>query len=425
MTASRLRRLALLALITHIACAHLLNPETEPIGFQSLKEYRLFLDSNDLPYTEPGYLVKCIAANENKHAACLDGSPQAFYYRPGSNESAHKFHIFLQGGGWCCPQCDFTCYDRTNLSISDRGSSIMDPPYLYYPNNYLSNDPNVNPLSWDWNTVYIRYCDGASFSGNNDSEILTENGTPLYFKGFKNLNAVLDILRDEYGLLNATDVLLSGSSAGGLAVYLHTDHIASYLGVKQNEINFMAMADSGWFMDYEGEGQYTDKMQWVFEAQNTSIGLNQKCLEKVKDGHKCMFAQHMAPFIESKLMAIQSRFDLWQIGHELCSENASEINEYGQWLEKSMMDQFAQSRTKGVGERMLYLDSCEHHVFMSQWRSIAIDGFKASQVQVDFWFNNTDTQKVFRQNKDYPCDACCTNASVEYSKGNVNLKTSN
>ena len=392
------------------------------IGFETLSEYRSFLKSNDLAYSEPGYLVKCLAANKNKRAACLDGSPQAFYYRRGSNESAHKFHIHLEGGGWCsglarsigshaCPQ---TCYDRSQPAKSPRGSSIMDPPYLYYPSkSYLSNDPSANPLSWDWNSVYVRYCDGASFSGNNDSEVLTEDGDPLYFKGFNNLNAVLDILRDEYDLFDATDVLLTGNSAGGLAVYFHADYIASYIGVERNDINFMAMADAGWFMDYEGNGKYADCMRWIFEAQNTSIVLNQKCLEKNKDGYKCMFAQHTAPFIDSKLMAIQSRFDSWQIGMELVSGDSSEINAYGQQLEKSMMEHFLKNSNLEARERMLYLDSCKHHSQEKGWENIAIDGLTAAEVEYDFWFQNSSNsdKNTHIQNKAYPCDDCC-NTSV-------------
>ena len=30
----------------------------------------------------------------------------------------------------------------------------------------LSPDINENPLSYNWNKVFIPYCDGASFSGN-------------------------------------------------------------------------------------------------------------------------------------------------------------------------------------------------------------------------------------------------------------------
>ena len=369
---------------------------------------------------EPGYLVKCEAANENKNSACLDGSPQTFYYRPGSNESAHKFHIYFQGGGWCSGiddttgtyRCWQTCYKRATSQDPDqtsRGSSSMDPTYLVYPkNNYLSDDPTVNPLSWDWNTVFVRYCDGASFSGNNDSEILTTDGVPLYFKGFNNLNAVLDMLRDEYGLLDATNVLLTGSSAGGLSVYLHADYIASYIGVNDDgkDINFMAMPDSGWFVDPDGEDQFEECMEWIFEAQNTSIALNRECMEQHEEGHKCIFAQYVTPYIESKLMAIQSRFDKWQIRHK---EDEAEINAYGQWLGESMMEQFVHSNQKKARERMLFLDSCEHHVFATQWTGISIDGFTAARVQLEFWFRNSSDyeQNLYFQNESYPCNGCC------------------
>ena len=31
---------------------------------------------------------------------------------------------------------------------------------------FLSDDPKVNPDFYNWNTVYVKYCDGASFAGN-------------------------------------------------------------------------------------------------------------------------------------------------------------------------------------------------------------------------------------------------------------------
>jgi hypothetical protein len=33
-------------------------------------------------------------------ALCLDGSPAAFYIRPGSNANAAKWIVHLEGGGW-------------------------------------------------------------------------------------------------------------------------------------------------------------------------------------------------------------------------------------------------------------------------------------------------------------------------------------
>ena len=42
----------------------------------------------------------------------------------------------------------------------------------------------------------------------------------LFFRGWVNLNAVLDELSST-GMIDATDILIAGCSAGGLATYFH------------------------------------------------------------------------------------------------------------------------------------------------------------------------------------------------------------
>eukprot|EP01084_Bolivina_argentea_P179253 309757_1 len=388
----------------------------EIVTFKTLEEYNLFLESNNMQSdtNEPGYLVKCIEANKNKFAACLDGSPQAFYYRPGYGNGVNKFVLYLQGGGWCsgidyavASSCGQSCYDRA--MTSDRGTSATDEPYIYISNGqsgdgYMSDQYGVNPLAYNWNTVYVRYCDGASFSGYNSTVRKAKDGSPIYFTGFNNLNAVLDKLKNEYNLLNATDVILTGSSAGGLAVWLHTDYIAKYVGVGKRKVNFLSIPDSGFFIDYGSPGNYDTCMQWLFDNQNTSIALNQKCMDNNDDDYKCMFAQYTAPYIENKMMVLQSRFDTWQTGAELRSNNATLINEYGNNLTRVIMDTFV--NTDVNKNRLLFLDSCAHHT--DQWNRIIIDGFNSSQAEVNFWFGNGTKTNVYFQNMTYPCDSCCT-----------------
>ena len=45
-------------------------------------------------------------------AACLDGSPYAFYIVPGSSAS---FSIGIQGGGWCYDEID--CFERSKTAL--------------------------------------------------------------------------------------------------------------------------------------------------------------------------------------------------------------------------------------------------------------------------------------------------------------------
>uniref|UniRef100_M1BRR5 Pectin acetylesterase n=1 Tax=Solanum tuberosum TaxID=4113 RepID=M1BRR5_SOLTU len=67
----------------------------------------------------------------------------------------------------------------------------------------LSNNASFNPDFYNWNRVKIRYCDGASFSG--DAKFY--NGTSLlYFRGQRIWQAIiLDLLPK--GLGNAKKVM--------------------------------------------------------------------------------------------------------------------------------------------------------------------------------------------------------------------------
>ena len=101
-------------------------------------------------------------------------------------------------------------------------------------NNYccdgiLSANSTINPDFSSWNLVFVGYCDGSSFSGDRAGSY---NG--LRYRGRANLDAVLDNLLTQQHMSSASDVLITGGSAGGLAVYLHADHIAGRLPATAN-----------------------------------------------------------------------------------------------------------------------------------------------------------------------------------------------
>ena len=113
---------------------------------------------------------------------------------------------------------------------------------------YFSEDPTINPMMHNWNSVHLKYCDGNSFSGSNSSTTVYEN-TTLHWRGKHILEAVMEDLLTKRGLNLASDVVVGGSSAGGLATYLHCDKWAENLKGKK----VVCMPDSGLFLDYEGE----------------------------------------------------------------------------------------------------------------------------------------------------------------------------
>jgi hypothetical protein len=74
------------------------------------------------------------------------------------------------------------------------------------------------------------------------------------FAGRNNFNAVIGYLMSTVGMGNATEVILSGGSAGGLAVFYNLDHLATLLPAG---VRLTGFPDAGFFLDGESvDGVY-------------------------------------------------------------------------------------------------------------------------------------------------------------------------
>jgi hypothetical protein len=190
-----------------------------------------------------------------------------------------------------------------------------------------------NPLTYNWNKVFIAYCDGASFSGSADEPVYsgdyeymhkTYNGKMLYFRGNDILEAVYDSLLKNHGMSKASEVLVSGSSAGGLTVLLHLDKIRNMI-IDGNRIEgkplVLGVPDAGFFLDVKSfEGRYKMRdaqgMMEMYKYQNSKNSLNPQCLHKQTedDKWKCMLPEYFVQYIKTPLFLVQSYSDGWQFG---------------------------------------------------------------------------------------------------------------
>ena len=147
---------------------------------------------------------------DDPSAICLDGSRYGFAICEGS--SSHIWEFYMQGGGWCYNETD--CLDRASTRL---GSSKTWP----------DEAKGMKCDSSSTNYVALFYGDGASFSGYREQPWpVPGTDKSLWFRGIRNIDATLDRLIKDYGLGKATLVAVTGSSAGGLATYLHADHYA-------------------------------------------------------------------------------------------------------------------------------------------------------------------------------------------------------
>ena len=361
------------------------------------------------------YRIYLSQAAKQHGAVCIDGSSPTIYYRPGIGDGVNKFMLNFQGGGWCADVGNYTyqlvpsmdnCYHRSLMYL---GTTNNDAPYMQ-TGTYSSTNCKINPLTCTWNTVFIRYCDGSSFMSDSTQPMIYNN-SKLYFRGFPILNAILQYLTDEYNFGNATDVVVAGGSAGGLTVWQHANYIKrQYVS---STANYMAMPDSGFFLDFAGVGGYVKGWKWKYDHQNLSNDLNicqPECVDYYTnnggDIMQCVFAQNIAQFVNVKLFALQGRFDSWQLTHEICEENNDTAsNGYGYNLTVNLLNNFIDTN-KSL--HFSYLDSCYHHC--GQWNTILIDGYDQSTAQVAIYYNNISHSNLFFQNYSYPCSTCCKQA---------------
>ena len=76
-----------------------------------------------------------------------------------------------------------------------------------------------------------------------------QDKTLLHFRGKRNREAIIrSLLLD--GMSSAEEVVISGCSAGGLAIYLGLDAISNMINSANASIAVRGMSDSGFFMDY-------------------------------------------------------------------------------------------------------------------------------------------------------------------------------
>lgn len=89
------------------------------------------------------------------------------------------------------------------------------------------------------------YCDGAFHQGNNVNPIQYKD-TKLYFRGAVNTRSHFKWTDLHYNLSAAEKIVLTGSSAGGIAVYLWHQYLKDLVPHPER---VYSVADSGIFYD--------------------------------------------------------------------------------------------------------------------------------------------------------------------------------
>ncbi|XP_076895215.1 pectin acetylesterase 8-like [Bidens hawaiensis] len=238
-----------------------------------------------------------------KGAVCLDGSPPAYQFDAGFGEGVNNWLVHIQGGGWCNSVSD--CRTRT---YSLYGSSKRMKSSDYNFTGILSNKQELNPSFYNWNRVAMRYCDGSSFTGDIEA---VDPATNLHFRGARVFNVIIEELLGK-GMKSASNALLSGSFAGGLASILHCD---KFKALFPSSTRVKCFSDAGYFAhvkDLYGEYKFEGYYDQVVTLHGSSKNLYRECTSIMKPS-LCFYPQFTMPYVQTPVFISHSTYDTFQV----------------------------------------------------------------------------------------------------------------
>ncbi|KAJ0594091.1 putative pectinacetylesterase/NOTUM [Helianthus annuus] len=268
--------------------------------------------------------------------------------------------VFFEGGGWCNNVTNCLARRDTRLGSSKQmlttetfsGMFHNKPKYNPGTHNYLASYLEKETCGlfyclyllctlfsdfYNWNRIKVRYCDGASFTGDVEE---VDPKTNLHFRGARIFRAVIEDLLAK-GMKNATNAMLAGCSAGGLTSILHCDNFRSLLPANTT---VKCLSDAGFFINAKTiigtshiEGFYAD----VVKTHGSAKVLSPACTSKMSPGLvradalkntlkvdffcqnskltflivfcSVFFPQNMVQYIETPIFLINAAYDSWQV----------------------------------------------------------------------------------------------------------------
>jgi Pectinacetylesterase len=151
-------------------------------------------------------------------AVCRDGSGTGIGVR--LNSASTKVYIYLEGGGACfnAETCAIALGSFDQAAFTAWAGTVG-------LTGIFDTTQTVNPLQ-EWNAVYVPYCSGDVHAGDASGASVPGGGpTGQDFLGYENVALYLQRIVATFPA--ATQVLLTGISAGGFGAAFNYDRVAA------------------------------------------------------------------------------------------------------------------------------------------------------------------------------------------------------
>ncbi|EDQ88996.1 uncharacterized protein MONBRDRAFT_25774 [Monosiga brevicollis MX1] len=279
------------------------------------------------------------------NARCMDGTPGGYYFQPSSNASAStKWVISLEGGGECATED--SCKSKLNTSL---GSTDHRPKSIGSLGFLGTDDCNENPVMCQWNRVEVVYCSQDLHSGQRAQP--SDESWGIIFAGKLIVDAIIEDLEANHGLTEATEIILSGDSAGGLGTWYHLNDLvdrypqASVYNVPIAGFYFPAYPYTGPNHTQSGLADFRAEA-WPGHVTLWQSHMDQDCQRDmpVNDTWKCMLANFSYPYMRAPIFIVEAQTDeVVTTGHDWLP-----ANDIYQPPEQAYLAEWAANMTQGL-----------------------------------------------------------------------------
>jgi len=311
----------------------------------------------------------------NTEAVCNDNSRATFYILP---QSSYKWIVFFESGGFCAS------FEECNKRYMNKNSTVLMTsallPDKVTGRDLLSASKSENPTFYDHTHVLVPYCSSDLWLGSktnpkkpfhfvNDSSV--DN---FSFRGHTIFRSVFQDLLQRYNLSKAEEIVLSGSSAGGIGVLNHADWVLNHV-INSRGLNatMKTVVDSGWFLNFQDSLKARVRPEFLSFANISSLA----CKDMSRGytccpSASCMIAHGYYPR-RVPLILISSLYDIFMFGDALrrlegkrktVVENSADYLSLASMYGGAMNESLAIFNNEGTN-LSVFAPACFQHIFLS------------------------------------------------------------
>ena len=360
--------------------------------------------ARDLPIADLFNNWKLVKLASNVKTNCNDGSPAGFYIRKGTGKGTNSWVIWLEGGGGCGDAK--TCLERKKLQTALTTSKLMTPLPQNIFQGIIANEKNSNPDFFSYNHVLMHYCSSDFWGGEGVTQTI-EDKSKFTFNGRNIIHGIFDRLEANYNFKNATNIIFSGTSAGGAGVTINLNSVKDRYPTK----DVVGIIEGQWTIQkpaYILSSHTAPDFAFRPVIEYSKTKFDPACELKETDKYKCMLPQFAHKYFRAPVFIVSDQLDsalLAIYNMYLCTNADPKV--YSPWLDDyttSLLNSYSSLLTQPPGQttvsRGLFSSRTGYHaqIPITEWTKKKITqgtiSYSIADVFGNWYFNRAGAKVV-------------------------------